>query len=245
MRRLDALCWLALVATLVACEQEAPRPQTTGTTQALLSQPRAADLSTPIDSTRLEGGAVALDVDLLGVNMGSAEAPVKVIEFVDFGCGFCRQFQLETFPTLRAEFIETDMVEWKFMPFVSGMFANSAAVTLAAECALALDPRIFAAFSSRLWVEQSEWKRADDPAALAREWITGFGADGGTYDACLQNVDRQERVSSATSLASQLGVRSTPTFWIVGAGPVQGALPIDAFRQIFTQLHESMTEPAG
>lgn len=245
MRRLNLLGWLTVSAALFGCADEASRTGTTTTTSALLNQPRAADLATVIDTSRLARGEPGLDVDQLGVNMGSVEAPVKVIEFVDFGCGFCRQFQIETFPTLRAEFIETGMVEWKFMPFVSGMFPNSEAVTLAAECALAVDARVFGAFTDRLWVRQAEWKRADDPAALARQWITETGADAAAYDGCLQDDARQERVRSATALAAELGVRSTPTFWIVGAGPVQGALPLGAFREIFTQFHRTLSEGAG
>jgi protein-disulfide isomerase len=221
MRRRNRTGWAALAAcALLGCAEEAPEASSE-TTRTLLSQPRAADLSTPIDASRLRGQQT-LDVDLLGVNLGSQEAPVKVIEFVDFGCGYCRQFQLETFSTLRTEFIETEMVEWKFMPFVSGMFANSAAVTEAAECTLAQGPRLFEAFTSLLWVRQSEWKAGDDPGALARE-----------------------RVVSATALAAELGVRSTPTFWIIGVGAVQGALPVDAFRQVFTELHSQLVEDAA
>ena len=59
---------------------------------------------------------------------------------------------------------------------------------------------------------------------------------------------RLERVTSATAVAAQLGVRATPTFWIVGAGPIQGALPLEVFREIFTeaygQLASAPAEPA-
>jgi protein-disulfide isomerase len=177
--------------------------------------------------------------------MGSQEALVKVIEFVDFGCGFCRQFQMQTFDSIRAEFIETNMLEWKFMPFISGSFANSLVVTEAAECALDQDPGLFEVFEARLWVEQSEWKGSSEPEALVRGWITGMGGDGATYDSCMQDDKRLERVRSSTSVAAQLGIRSTPTFWIVGAGPVQGALPMSVFRALFTQLHAELTASAG
>lgn len=246
MKRSSMLGWMALVAAgvLAGCTGDAGS-RTDETTRALLAQPGAAGLATPIDTTLLEGGEPTLTIDLLGVNTGSVEAPVKVIEFVDFGCGFCRRFQLETFPTVREEFIETGMLEWKLLPFVSGVFANSHVVTLGAECALAQDPRVFAAFTNRLWVQQSDWKGSADPEALAREWMAELGADVAAYDSCLLDATRQQRVTSATALADQLGIRATPTFWIVGAGPVQGALPIDAFRQLFTQIHDEITGDAN
>jgi protein-disulfide isomerase len=179
------------------------------------------------------------------MNLGTVDAPVKVIEFVDFGCGFCRKFQLETFPALRAEFIETQMIEWKFMPFISGMFTNSAVVTEAAECALDQDARIFGALADRLWADQGAWKGSSEPEALVRGWATAFGADGAAFDQCMQDDRRLARVTSATALAAELGVRSTPTFWIVGAGPVQGALPLDIFRDLFRQVHAEVTGTAG
>lgn len=243
MRRLNAVGWVALAGVLGwGCAGDAPgaTPSTTGTAQVLLAQPQAADLATQLDTTLLQSAEPTLSVDVLGVNMGSSEAPVKVIEFVDFGCGFCRQFQIETFPTLRAEFIETNMIEWKFMPFIAGMFPNSPAVTIAAECALAAGPGVFATFTDALWQRQREWKGSDDPAAMVRGWMMQLGVDEDSYDACLQDDLRRQRVASATALASQLGVRSTPTFWIVGAGPIQGALPLDAFREIFTTVHRQL-----
>jgi len=248
MRRLNAIGRMALVASVAwGCAGDTPEAtrSTTGTAQVLLDQPRAEEVSTMLDTTLLQSAEPTLSVDVLGVNMGSADAPVKVIEFVDFGCGFCRQFQIETFPSIRAEFIDTNMIEWKFMPFITGMFPNSPAVTIAAECALAEDPRVFAAFSGALWERQREWKGSEDPAAMARDWIMQLGVDSDSYDACLQEDVRRTRVASATALASQLGVRSTPTFWIVGAGPIQGALPLDAFREIFTKVHQQLTEPAA
>jgi len=230
-----------VLATLWGCSSDAPRPETTSTTRTLLSQPRPADVSTVIASGTLGSGQPTLGIDLLGANMGVDEAPVKVIEFVDFGCGFCRQFQLETFPTIRSEYIDTQKVQWKFMPFITGMFDNSHDVTAASECSLDQDARLFAAFSTRLWVEQRDWKASSDAAGLVRGWLDEMGADMDAYDSCLQEGTREERITSATALAAQLGVRATPTFWIVGAGPVQGALPIDAFRQVFDQLYSQMS----
>ena len=237
--------WMTLaVVLLLGCGEEAP-PGTTDTTRALLARPRAREVSTLFDASQLPGDALSLEIDQLGVNMGSVEAPVKVIEFIDFGCGFCRVFQMETFAALRAEFIETNMVEWKFMPFISGMFGNSPVVTEAAECTLEQHPGLFDLFTDRLWAQQADWKGTDEPEVLARSWAVELGADADGFDSCMEEDRRLERVTSATALASEYGVRATPTFWIVGGGPIQGALPLEAFREIFTQLHQQLTPSAG
>ncbi len=111
----------------------------------------AADSESPGNVTRgllsaagAEGGSTARgpssgplrEVPLaeLGFDRGVDGAPVQVIELSDYGCGYCRRFHMETFPTLEEEFIETGMVEWKFVPYVTGMFDNSRAALRAAEC---------------------------------------------------------------------------------------------------------------
>jgi protein-disulfide isomerase len=243
MRRLiPAVCVAILALGLQSCGGDEPAGDTRATTRSLLSQPRPEDLATTFDAERLGAAEPALAIDLMGINAGSPDAPVKVIEFVDYGCGYCRQFQLETFPALRQEFIETDRIEWKFLPFITGLFPNSAAVTEAAECALQQGPRLFAALDNRLWSEQREWKGSSDAAGLVRGWVIEIGGDAAAYDTCLREGTRHDRVTSATALAHQLGVRATPTFWIVGAGPIQGALPLESFRQVFLQIYEQAAD---
>jgi protein-disulfide isomerase len=242
MRRLNL--WLAaaiLAAGITGCRGEAQEPSTSSTARALLAQPRPEQLSTTFDAERLADAPPVLSIEELGVNSGSDEAPIKVIEFVDFGCGFCRQFQLETFPALRAEFIVTNKIQWKLMPFITGIFPNSPAATEAAECALDQGARLFGALDDRLWNEQREWKGSSDAAALVRGWALEMGADAAAYDACIQDGTRHERITSANEVARQLGIRATPTFWIVGGGPIQGALPLESFRQIFTQIYDQVT----
>ncbi|MDH3206615.1 MAG: DsbA family protein [Gemmatimonadota bacterium] len=241
MRVKRIVCMTFAAAAVLGCAEEAPS-RSTDTTRALLSQPRAADVSTSVDPSSLSPGDGTLTIDQLGMNAGSRDAPVKVIEFVDFGCGFCRRFQLETFPTIRTEFIATGMIEWKFLPFISGSFTNSLVVTEAAECVFAQHARLFGALEERLWADQAEWKASGEPEALIRRWAVGLGADGEAFDACMRDDSRLDRVNSSTAFASELGVRSTPTFWIVGGGPVQGALPLEVFRQLFTEVYEQVTQ---
>ena len=51
-----------------------------------------------------------IDVSNLGHDMGVREAPVQIIEFSDYGCGYCRKFHQETFPGLRADYIEVNTI---------------------------------------------------------------------------------------------------------------------------------------
>lgn len=246
MRPLNSICLLVASAVVLGgCGGEDAPASTTQTTQTLLGQPTGADVATDIGPLQLGGGEPGISIDDLGINMGEVDAPVKVIEFVDFGCGFCRRFHEETFPLLSAEYIDTGKIEWKLLPFVAGMFANSEAVTQASECALHQSLSAYAAFTSLLWGRQGDWKGSDDPEALSREWMGVIGADVEAYDTCMEQGTQSERVRSSTAVAAQLGVRSTPTFWVVGAGPILGALPVDTFRQVFDAVYDQMSQSGG
>jgi protein-disulfide isomerase len=221
----------------VSCDA-AQTPSTDATTRALLVGPVEAGPSTTVrGSPGLTAGVREVNVLELGYNRGAIEAPLKVIEFSDFGCAFCRRFHQESFPTLIEQFIDTGMIEWKFMPFITGNFENSLAVTEASECALEQGPTFYEALGGELWGRQAEWKESDDAEALVREWARAAGVELARYDSCLAEDRRMDRIAGANTIADQLGIRATPTLWLVGFGPVQGALPLATFQGILGSIH--------
>jgi protein-disulfide isomerase len=225
---------------------EAESPGTESTTRSLLGNSDVVGgPSTPVEGdSELAARATSLNIPELGYNFGSVDAPLKLIEFSDFGCGYCRRFHQESFTPLHDQFVESGRIEWKFMPFITGMFENSLSVTEAAECALEQSPGLFEALSGRLWERQGEWKGSGEPAALVRGWTRELGGDLGRFDSCVAEDRRLPRVANATALAQQLGVRGTPTFWLVGYGPLQGALPLDVFEGILGVVLEEVEAQA-
>ncbi len=243
------LAVLVAAVLLGACGSDGADAEggTDALTRDLLAEPVGDGRSTPVavDPSLADTTAPRVSVSRIGFNRGRTEAPVKVVELSDYGCGYCRQFHQETFPTLLSDFIETGMVEWKFMPFVTGMFDNSLAVTEAAECVYVQDEEAFEVLSRRLWDEQAAWKGSDEPGVVVRDWVSELGVDVGAYDTCLAEDERLGRVASATTLAQQLGVRGTPTFVILGYPPLQGALPLEMFQEVLTAVHDQAVSGDG
>lgn len=241
IRSLLAVFTVLLIGGCAA--EEEPLEGTEDLTRELLEQPAGDGRSTPIavDESLVDEGP-RVPVTEIGINRGEATAPVKVVEMSDYGCGYCRQFHQETFPTLLTEFIRTGMVEWKFVPFVTGMFENSIAATEAAECTFAQDREAFETLNDRLWDEQQAWKSSDDPDAVVRGWVDDLDVDMEAFDSCMENDERIARVASSTTLARQVGVRGTPTFVVIGYPPLQGALPLEIFQQVLTAVHDEAVQ---
>lgn len=174
----------------------------------------------------------SVNIDLLGFDRGVAGAAVRILEFSDFGCGYCRKFHMEILETLDAEYMQKGTVFWKQIPFIMGNWANSVPASLGAECAL--EQGKFSQMSHAIYERQSDWKRGsvDDAEAVVREIAEHAGVDLERWDSCMATDEVLWRVQAHTQLARQIGVRSTPTFFVVGYTPIQGALPIELFREV-------------
>ncbi len=171
-----------------------------------------------------------IDLDMLGVEFGSPDAPARILEFFDFGCGFCRKFHAETLPALTDKYIDQGQLLWKAIPFVIGNWANSVPATLAAECALGQGH--YEEMAETLFERQPEWKPASEPEPILEGIAEELGLDMEVYRTCMSSDEFLWRVQAHSSLARQIGVRGTPTFVVVGYAPFAGALPLELFEQI-------------
>jgi protein-disulfide isomerase len=228
---------VALLGLAAACGPEAASDgeETQDVTRGLLSAAGGGDAQS-------SGPIRQLSLNELGVDRGAAGAPIRIMELSDYGCGYCRRFHMETFPALDAEFVQTGIVEWKFLPYVTGMFDNSRVALRAAECTLEQAPDAFERLDDRLWEAQAEWKSSDEATTLVRSWALEAGADAEAYDACHEEGRRLDRIAAAGEVARELGVRGTPTFFVVGYGPLQGALPLETFQQILRSIQNDLEE---
>jgi len=183
-----------------------------------------------------------LQVSQMGYNSGSGDAPVKVLEISDFGCGYCRRFHQEAFPRIREIYLDAGFVEWKFIPFVLGMFPNGLQAAIAGECAG--EQEKFFPMQERLFAEQRGWRNSDDPYALFSTIAGEEGLDVERFDGCVTGGWREDRVRANIRLGQQAGARGTPMFLVDGR-PVAGALPLEDFRRVLDAalLQRGITPP--
>jgi protein-disulfide isomerase len=165
----------------------------------------------------------------MGYDWGDTDAPVRVMEISDFGCGFCRRFHEETFPSLLESYVETGLVQWKFLPFVLGKFPNGLEAAIAGECGG--EQGQFFVMQDRLFEDQSGWRASSDPFPFFAQIAEEEGLDVSRYNGCVEGGWREGALRNNIRLGQEIGVRGTPTFLIDGV-PVSGALPLDTFRDI-------------
>lgn len=198
----------------------------------------AGDQSQSVPTSMLsEGGTQQLppamehSIDELGFDRGQVDAPIKIVEFSDFGCGYCRRFHTETYPTLEEEWIDSGKVQWKYVTYVSGMFPNGLQAAFAAECVG--EQGRFEAIRTILYERQQDWKNDDDPYGIFEAYAEEVGVDVPTYQSCLAEDRRRSRVRSGVLTGARLGVRGTPSFLVDGF-PLVGAQPLNVWNDILT-----------
>ena len=96
-----------------------------------------------------------------------------------------------------------------------------------------------------LFERQSDWKSVSDPAPPVSAIAQAAGLDMAEYQACLDDDRHLWRVQAHGSLARQVGVRGTPTFYLVGYAPVQGALPLELFKQVIDTVLAEVAAEGG
>jgi protein-disulfide isomerase len=164
-------------------------------------------------------------------SLGSASAPVTIIEYASMTCPHCAHFHETTFPDLKKKYIDTGKVRFIFREFPLDQLA--AAGAMLARCA-GKDkyfPMIDTLFSQqREWVVQ---KPLEPMFNIAKQ--AGFTQQ--SFDECLANQQMLTGLQEGQKRATQFGVNSTPTFFINGKIVRGGMSPEELDKQLAPYLN--------
>jgi protein-disulfide isomerase len=162
-----------------------------------------------------ESTAMLSGIPQSGLTLGNPTAPVRVIEFADLQCPFCRDYSLNTMPRLVQDYVRPGKVRMEFrsLAFIGPDSVRAARVAQSA------------AEQNKLWnfvdlayfnqgKENSGW--ATD-AVLRRLAGAVPGLDANRAFAARDSAAVTAQLKAADTLATSSGVQSTPTF-LVGRG---------------------------
>ncbi len=159
----------------------------------------------------------------VGVSIGREDAPVLIEEYADFQCPYCGMVATLTVPQIIENYVQTGKARYVFYDFplhpgVSQLGAE------AARCAG--DQNAFWPMKKVLFGRMREWGRERDPSRIFREYAEALGLDGKALAECVESQRHREVVLASQRRARQLGLNSTPTFFINGRR-VEGAMGYD------------------
>lgn len=153
-----------------------------------------------------------------GLTMGDPNAPVKVVEFSDFQCPYCKQFAEQSEQNIVINYVIPGRIQVEFKSFAflddfsSGRESKNAAE--AAYCAS--DQNKFWEYHDILFANQE----GENQGAFTKDRLMAFGEKIGLdmtlFRSCYDSGKYRQQVTDDREFGSSKGVNSTPSFTVNG-----------------------------
>ncbi|MEW1699524.1 thioredoxin domain-containing protein [Streptomyces sp. NPDC091278] len=172
--------------------------------------------------------------------LGRADAPVVLIEYADFKCGYCGKFARDTEPLLVKKYVDEGVlrIEWRNFPIFG---AESEAVARASWAA---------GQQGRFWeFHRAAYADGAKEKGFGKERLTVLAREAGVPDAARFARDSEGEAARAAVRADQeqgysLGATSTPSF-LVNGRPIAGAQPLETFTEAIEAAAEAAKSAPG
>lgn len=166
---------------------------------------------------------------------GDIKAPVKIVEYSDTECPFCKRFH-ETMKTVYNEYGKSGKVAWVYRHFpIDSLHPKARKEAEATECAAEIGGNDkFWEYLDRL-MEITPANNGLDAAKLPK--IAQYvGLDVNKFNECLSSGKYASKIEQQVQNAQVTGAQGTPWSIVVGKKnkkyPLSGAQPIEAVRQL-------------
>ena len=155
-------------------------------------------------------------------SLGPQDAPITIVEFSDFQCPFCKRWHAEVYQPLLAAYPGKIRFVYRNLPLTTiHPDAQSAA-----EAALCADEQ------NAFWQFHDKLLSGDLlGTGVYTQYASDLNLNASTFESCLTANKYQAEIQKDSDFAINLGVNSTPTFFINGLAVV-GAQPLEVFKQV-------------
>lgn len=164
--------------------------------------------------------------------VGNPNAPVKVVEYADLECPFCKTFET-TMHQVMDYYGQSGKVAWIFRNFpLTQIHSKAPTEAAAAECAAAQGGDVaFYKYIDKVY-EITPGENGLDLGQLP-VIAKDLGLNVDTFNACMQNGTYAKKVQDSYNEAIALGAQGTPFILVMvgnDAVTLQGAQPYDSMR---------------
>jgi protein-disulfide isomerase len=166
--------------------------------------------------------------------MGSAKAPVTVIEYASASCPHCARFNNDVFPALKTKYVDAGKVRWVFREFLTPPPELAAAVFMTARC---VGPAHYFAVIDAAFHAQEKIYSTGDLMTPLRKIATDNGLDDKAFQACLGDQKGFDALNARVErYATRDQIRSTPTF-LIGGARLEGEQTLQALETAIAKAH--------
>ena len=169
--------------------------------------------------------------------LGDTKAPILIVEFSDFTCGYCGRFYRETLPALKTEYLASGKARFAYRDYPRDTEGWGLVAAHAARCA---------GEQSQFW--EMHDRLFEQGARMGKGVVLRIAKDLrlklDLFTACMDSQKHIEAILADRDVASKLGFRGTPGFLIVrtdgrrfsDAFTIPGAVRYEIFRNEIERL---------
>ena len=185
-------------------------------------------------------------------SIGEEDAPIKVVEYNEFGCPFCAEWngfdasprtpidQMDIAGNLESQYIDSGEVELISKDYpVPNLHPNGPEAHKAANCVYEHEQDSYFDFHDRLFDRRDSWMQSGDSnmEGTFRNISEDLELDTETVMSCYESSENQEANEDKNNALQNLGRFGTPTFFVgnkeKGFVKIEGAQPLSRFEQAF------------
>lgn len=154
---------------------------------------------------------------------GSRDAKVRVIEYADFQCPYCKAFQ----PTVKKMLSEYgDRIEFVYKQLPLAFHAQAENAALASECAN--EQGKFQPYADLLFSKQAEWGVTQGVQRF-KDYARTLGIKSVDFNSCLDSKKYSDKIAADAAEAASFGVDGTPGIF-VNDEFFAGAVPYESLK---------------
>ena len=165
------------------------------------------------------------------------KAKVAVVEYSDYQCGFCKRHSDQTYPELKANYVDTGKILYVFKEYPLGDTGLGYDTAVAGTC-------VFDQLGGEKFAEFHSGAMGAASIADIRSHAISLGVDGKKYDDCVATVKFKDNIQANKTEGSKAGISGTPGFIVgkidkdgnVTGQLIAGAYPYDTFKSAIEEL---------
>jgi protein-disulfide isomerase len=220
---LGAAALLVVVAIVVS----------SGGSNGAKTRPGAAQKATGTIPGQKESGEMLAGIPQSGIHLGNPNAPVRLVEFADLQCPFCRDYTLQTLPQLVQDYVRSGKVRMEFRDLA---FLGKDSVTAGRHAAGAGQQNKLWNFIDVLYYNQGEENTGYVTPSFLHTIDKAARVDSAKADAFAASAASLVPIKQANAMGDQLRVQSTPTVFVGKRGGAlqqieAGPTDVAAFKQ--------------
>lgn len=193
------------------------------------------DNSTNLDMQRQVG---KVNTSLASPLLGSASAPITIIEFGDYQCSNCKKWFLNTKPDIVTNYINTGKVN---LIFVDIAFLGEDSIPASRATYCAEEQERYWDYHGFLYSNQMAIDNGWANIASLKGYANNLGLNMELFVSCMDSGKYEKRVQFNTEESKKNGVTGTPTFFIVNNNDevqekIFGPQPFSVFEKIIESM---------